>query len=96
MNRRHRLDLLVWLGLLVVAVIEFGASFLKIPTDMRPVLMVPAAVMAALVAFGYMRLLSAPAIAKGFAIAGVFWLTVLLGMTMTDPLTRTVYSVTGF
>lgn len=49
--------------------------------------MLPAAVTAALVALGYMRLLAAPDLAQGFAIAGVFWLTILLGLTMTDPLT---------
>ncbi len=51
--------------------------------------------MAAIVALGYMRLLTAPDIAKGFAIAGIFWLTVLLGLAMTDPLTRAVYAVIG-
>jgi hypothetical protein len=51
--------------------------------------------MAILVALGFMRLLTAPDIARGFAIAGVFWLTVLLGLVMTDPLTRAVYTVIG-
>lgn len=94
MKQRHRLDMLIWLGLLIVAVLEFGVSFLPIPSGARPILLLPAAVMAALVAMGYMRLLTAPDIARGFAVAGVFWLTVLLGLTMTDPLTRTIYAVT--
>jgi hypothetical protein len=51
--------------------------------------------MAVLVALGFMRLLTAPDIAKSFAIAGIFWLTVLLGLVMTDPLTRAVYAVIG-
>lgn len=38
-----------------------------------------------------MRVRSAPDIAHGFAIAGVFRLTVLLGLAMMDPLTRTIY-----
>lgn len=33
---------------------------------------------------------SAPAIARCFAIAGMFWLTILLGLALTDPLTRAV------
>jgi caa(3)-type oxidase subunit IV len=89
--QRHQLDLFIWFALLVVSGLEFGASFLPIPTDARPVLMLPAAVMAALVVLGYMRLLSAPEIARCFAIAGVFWLTVLLGLAMMDPLTRAIY-----
>jgi len=49
--------------------------------------------MAILVALGYMRLLDAPSIARGFAVAGMFWLAILLGLAMTDPLTRTVYTI---
>jgi hypothetical protein len=32
--------------------------------------------------------------AKGSAIGGIFWLTVLLGLAMTDPMTRAVYAIT--
>ena len=95
MRRRHRLDLLIWLALLIVAALEFGISFAPIPAGVRPILMLPAVVMAVVVALGYMRLLAAPDIARGFAIAGIFWLTILLGLAMTDPLTRTVYAVVG-
>jgi cytochrome c oxidase subunit IV len=94
MRQRHRLDLLIWGALLAAGLLEFGASWLPIPNVARPLLLLPAAAMAALVALGYMRLLSAPDIARGFAIAGVFWLVVLLGLTMTDPLTRTIYAIT--
>jgi caa(3)-type oxidase subunit IV len=94
MRQRHRLDLLVWMALLCVAVLEIGASFLPIPAGARTILALPAAIMACLVALGYMRLLSAPVIARGFAVAGIFWLAVLLGLAMIDPLTRTVYAVT--
>jgi caa(3)-type oxidase subunit IV len=93
MRKQHRLDLLIWLALLIVATVEVGASLLPIPAGTRPVLMVPAAIMATLVALGYMRLLSAPDLARGFAIAGAFWVAVLLGLAMMDPLTRTVYAI---
>ncbi len=95
MMSRHRSDLLIWLGLLAAAFVEFAVSFLAIPTAIRPILILPSVAMAVLVALGFMRLLTAPDIAKGFAIAGIFWLTVLLGLVMTDPLTRAVYAVTG-
>ena len=74
---------------------EFGFSFLRCRAACARILMLPSVIMAVLVALGYMRLLSAPDIAKGFAIAGLFWLTVLLGLAMTDPMTRAVYAVTG-
>ena len=95
MSPRHRCDLLIWLGLLLAASLEFGLSFLAIPPGVRPILLLPSVGMAVLVALGFMRLLSAPDIAKGFAIAGIFWLTVLLGLAMTDPMTRAVYAVMG-
>jgi cytochrome c oxidase subunit IV len=95
MRKRHRLDLLIWLALLGIALLEIGASFLPISPGTRPILALPAAIMAGLVAFGYMRLLSAPAIARGFAIASLFWLVILLGLAVMDPLTRAVYAVTG-
>jgi hypothetical protein len=93
MRQRHRFNLLLWLGLSCVAALEIGLSLLPIPPGSRPILTLPAAIMAAIVALGYMRLLSAPVIARGFAVAGVFWLAILLGLVMTDPLTRTIYTV---
>ncbi len=94
MKQRHRQNLLIWMALLVVGMLEFAVSFVPFQPETRPILLLWAVVMAALVALGYMRLLSAPSIARGFAIAGIFWLTILLGLTMTDPLTRALYPVT--
>jgi cytochrome c oxidase subunit IV len=95
MKPRHRSDLLTWMALLLIAAVEFGVSFLAVPSGIRPILILPSVGMAVLVALGFMRLLAAPDIAKSFAIAGIFWLTVLLGLVMTDPLTRAVYAVIG-
>jgi caa(3)-type oxidase subunit IV len=93
MNRQHRVNLAIWVGLIVLAGLEFGASYLPLPPAIRPVLILPAVIMAALVSL-YMRLPGAPHIARGFAVAGVFWLAVLLGLAMMDPMTRTFYAVT--
>jgi caa(3)-type oxidase subunit IV len=93
MTKHHWINLLIWLALLILAAMEFAFSRFPLPVSTRPILMLPAVIMAAVVALGYMRLLDAPDIAKGFAIAGLFWLTVLLGLAMTDPLTRTIYAV---
>jgi caa(3)-type oxidase subunit IV len=91
MMRGHRLNLTIWLALLALAGLEFGASVLPIGAEARPLLMLPAAAMVTLVALGYMRLAAAPDLARGFAIAGVFWLTILLCLAMADPLTRAIY-----
>src|SRR4051812_38193169 len=92
---RRRLNLVTWLLLLLVGAMEFGCSYLPLAPETRPVLVVAAALMAVIVALAYMRLLAAPDIAQGFAIAGVFWLTILLGLSMADPLTRAVFVVVG-
>jgi caa(3)-type oxidase subunit IV len=92
MKQQHRVNLLIWLGLIVLAALELGASFLPLPPTARPILVLPAVVMAVLVSL-YMRLPSAPQIARGFAVAGVFWLAVLLGLAMMDPMTRTLYAI---
>ena len=95
MSPRHRSNLLTWLALLLAAALEFGLSFVSLPPAVRPILLLPSMAMVVLVALGFMRLLTAPDIAKGFAIAGIYWLTVLLGLAMTDPMTRAFYAVAG-
>jgi cytochrome c oxidase subunit 4 len=95
MNPRHRSDLLTWVALLLAAALEFAVSFLGLSGGVRLILILPSIGMAVLVAVGFMRLPAAPDIAKAFAIGGIFWLTVLLGLAMTDPMTRAVYAVVG-
>jgi hypothetical protein len=92
MRRQHRLNLAIWLGLLIVGAMEFGLARLPLPAEIRPMLLLAAVIMAGLVSL-YMRLPGAPHIARGFAIAGLFWLSVLLGLVMMDPLTRTFYAI---
>ena len=85
--------MLAWLGLLVLWGTEFGCSYMKFDRSLRPVLVVPAIMMAAIVAFAFMRVRSGPSIVRGFAIAGLVWLTILLGLGTADPLTRAIYPV---
>ncbi len=94
MSREHRHLLLCWLVLLALAAIECGVSFIPFQRFWRPLLMLPALAMVSLVALMFMGIRAAPSIARGFAIAGLFWLTILLGLGMMDPLTRTVLAVT--
>lgn len=85
-----RLDL-IWV--LLMAGAEFAVSGLRMAPGVRPVLLAFAPAMVAIVAFGFMNLARAPTIAKGFAVATVFWLIVLFGMGSMDALTRTWYPV---
>lgn len=93
MSREHRHILFCWVALLVLGALECAAAFLPMPPSFHPLLLLPSLGMVALVGVMFMGVRKAPDIARGFAIAALFWLTVLLGLGMMDPLTRTVYPV---
>lgn len=95
MSQEHRHLLVCWLALLTLAAIELGTSFVPFGRAYRPLLLLPALMMVALVALMFMGIKAAPAIARGFAVAALFWLTILLGLGMMDPLTRAVFPATG-
>jgi cytochrome c oxidase subunit 4 len=95
MSREHRQLLLCWAALLVLGALEFAGSFLPLARGWRPLLLLPACCMAALVAVMFMDVRRGPALVRGFALAGLFWLAVLLGLGMVDPLTRAIYWANG-
>ncbi len=93
MNARYRPFAIGWLVLLLLLAVEFGGSFLPLPRGWRSLLMVPAVLMVALVGLRFMRIGSGPTLPRAFAVAGLFWLLILLGLGSMDPLTRTDYTV---
>jgi hypothetical protein len=93
MNKLDRRLVFGWLGLLALAAIEFGGSYLPLPWSLRPLLLLPALAMVATVALLFMRVATGPAMVRSFAIATVFWLIILLGLGTLDPMTRAVYQV---
>jgi len=95
MSRAHRQALLCWLGLLLLGATEFGVSFIHFDRALRPLLMLPALAMVALVGLVFMRVRSGVAVVRGFALAGLLWLLLLLGLGSMDPMTRTAYVVQG-
>jgi cytochrome c oxidase subunit 4 len=58
-------------------------------------LLLPALTMAALAALMFMRVRDGIATVRVFAIAALFWLTILLDLGMMDPMTRAIYPVAG-
>jgi hypothetical protein len=87
---------LTWVLLFALAGAEFVVSSLKIPTADRPLLLVFAVVMVVVVVTAFMRGHRAPIIARGFAVAAVFWLIVLLGLGTMDVVTRHTWWVHGY
>lgn len=96
MSKAHRHVLLCWLGLLVLGAVEFGASFIPFAPALRPLLLVPAVGMVALVGIAFMRVGQGVTLVRCFALGGLLWLLLLLGLGTMDPLTRTAYVVSSF
>jgi cytochrome c oxidase subunit 4 len=86
----------LWLTLallLVLLAIEFGASFLPLDRALRPLVLIPAVLMVGTVGTMFMEVSKGPEIVRIFAVAGLLWLTILLGLGSLDPMTRTDYRV---
>lgn len=83
--------LLAWVLLMVLLAVEFGASSLPLGRSARPLLLVPAVLMVGAVGTFFMQIGRGPTIVRLFAVAGLLWLTVLLGLGSLDPMTRTDY-----
>jgi hypothetical protein len=80
--------LVTYLLLLALLGCEFALSFLPIARGLRPLLLIPALVMVALVGLQFMKVRSGPTIVRLFAAAAMLWLILLLGLGSLDPLTR--------
>jgi hypothetical protein len=77
--------LLVWLGLLLLLGLEFIAAYLPAVRGVAPFIGIA---MAVLVAPTFMRLGGNRGLPSIFALAGVFWLFVMLGLGGLDSFTR--------
>ncbi len=85
--------LLSWIVLLLLGAAQFAASFLPLGRSLRPLVMVPGVLMVVVVAVSFMEVGKGPTIVRGFAVAAIFWLIVLLGLGSADVLTQTLYHV---
>jgi cytochrome c oxidase subunit 4 len=86
--------LIAWVLLLGLLGIEFGVAMLSFAPWLRALILLPAMAMAVIVGVVFMEVGRGPVVARGFAVAGLFWLLVLLGLGSMDPLTRTDYHTT--
>jgi cytochrome c oxidase subunit 4 len=93
MSRRLIRPVVTFLLLLILLALEVWMSLLPLSSSIRLLILIPAVVMVALVAFGFMEIATAPPAAHLFAVAALLWLAILLGLGSVDPLTRTDYAV---
>lgn len=77
-----------WLALLLLLAITTGAAFLPLGRLNILVALAIAAAKAVLVLIQFMELGRSSGLVRAFAVAGFFWLTILLALTSADYLTR--------
>jgi cytochrome c oxidase subunit 4 len=84
----------VWLVLLVLFGLELGGSFAHVGHVYGGFLIVPGGLMVLLIGIFFMHVGRAGRLSSFVALAGLFWLLVLLGLGSLDPMTRTNFTVT--
>jgi hypothetical protein len=93
MSRKLRRLLLGWLVLILLLATEFGINRLPLEPALRPLVLIPAALMVYVVGTVFMEVRRGPGIVRLFAAASLLWLSILLGLGSLDPLTRAMYYV---
>lgn len=88
MSPRLRHLLLAWELLLALLAIEFGANFLALNPAARPLVLIPATLMVAVVSMAFMEVRRGPETIRLCAAAGLLWLCILLGLGSLDPMTQ--------
>jgi hypothetical protein len=82
--------------LLVLLALEVWMSFWPLSGPLRPLILVPALLMIAVLTSVFMEIRHAPTAAHLFVVASLLWLSILLGLGSLDPLTRTNHLVQNF
>lgn len=85
-----------WVFLMALAGAEFMVSGLELGLANRAVILAFALAMLTTIAMMFMRLYSAPTLAKVFALMAVVWIVLLFGLGSMDALTRSWYPVVGY
>jgi cytochrome c oxidase subunit 4 len=78
----------VYLALLCLLTLTAGSTALPVGWWSTPISLVIAFVKAFLIAYFFMDLRRQPGIVRVFAVAGLFWLLILLVLTASDFFTR--------
>lgn len=84
-----------WLGLLVLLALQFAGSWLPLGRALRPLLLVPTALMLVLVGLIFMQVNTGPRVIRLFVVMALLWLLILLLLGSLDPLTRIDHYIAG-
>ena len=88
MTKPPRNILSAWLSLLLLLLATLGMAYVPLGSGNLLVALTIATAKAAIVLFVFMNLLRGPSLIWIFAGVGVFWLTLLFGLSWTDYATR--------
>lgn len=91
MTQRLRKLVWAWLWLMVLLALEVGMSFLPLDRSARPLILIAAVLMVWVIGSIFMEVGQGPEVVRLFAVAGLLWLIILLGLGSLDPMTRIVY-----
>jgi len=91
----ERTYLLVFAGLIVLTATTISVSRLELGGLHAPMALLIAGAKAALVLLFFMHMLYSSRLTWIIAFSGIVWLTILIGLTMADYLTRQSLPVTG-
>ncbi len=83
-----RTSVIVWAVLMVLLALTVGAAYLPLGAGNMMIALLVAIAKACLVGIFYMHLRWSSSLSRIFAIAGLFWLVILLGGTVSDVVTR--------
>ncbi len=83
-----RISAVVWIILMILLALTVGAAYLPLGPGNMVIALLVAIAKAVLVGIFYMHLRWSSALSRIFAIAGLFWLVILLGGTVSDVVTR--------
>jgi cytochrome c oxidase subunit 4 len=78
----------VWIALLILTCITVGVAYLNLGAFSVVVALVIATIKSLLVALFFMEVRYSPAITKIVLVAGVFWLMIMLLLSLTDFASR--------
>ena len=79
-----RAYVLVWVALICLLLVTLGSAYVPLGWANSAINLAIAAVKALLVAFFFMHLRSAHYMLRIAAAAGLFWLAILIGLSLTD------------
>lgn len=87
-DREFRAYLLVWAALLALLALTVASSFVHLHGFNAAANLTIAGAKAALVATSFMHLRDRPALVRLAAVIGLAWLMILIGLSLSDFLTR--------